>query len=97
MEYAIVWSAEAEATYNNILTFLEEHWSQKQVLRFVERTEQVIQFIKDNPKMYPRSKSKDIHRAVINRQISLYYYETGGIVVLLSFEDNRQSPDSLSF
>lgn len=95
--YTVVWSAEAEATYADILPSLEERWSEKQVLRFVERSEQVIAFIENNPLMYPRSRTKDIHRAVISKQTSLYYYITGEIIVLLSFEDNRQNPDKVVY
>ena len=97
MNYTVVWSAEAEVTYIDIVSFLEEHWSEKQVLRFVKRTEEVIRLIESNPKVYPHFKTRDIHRAVVNKQISLYYYMTGDLVVLLSFEDNRQDPDKITY
>ena len=42
MLYSIVWSAEAERTYQELLTFLEERWSEKQMLLFVKRCEEVI-------------------------------------------------------
>ena len=73
MNYTVVWSAEAEAIYTDILTFLEEHWTEKQALRFIERTEEVIGLIEANPMMYPRSSTKGVHRAVLGKQISLYY------------------------
>ena len=97
MSYTVVWSAEAEATYADTVSFLEERWSDKQVLRFIERSEKVIHLIGSNPMMYPYSKTKDIHRAVVSKQTSLYYYVTGEVVVLLSFEDNRQDPDKVAY
>ena len=97
MNYTVVWSAEAESTYRELLTFLEDRWSTKQMIRFVERCEEVIAFIEHNPLLYPVSETKEIHRAVISPQTSLYYYLTGEIVVLLSFEDNRQNPDRLQY
>ena len=97
MNYTVVWSAEAETTYTDIVTFLEEHWSEKQVLQFTERSEEVIGFIEANPMMYPHSKTKDVHRAVLSKQTSLYYYVTGKVVILLSFEGNRQDPDKIAY
>ncbi|WKN40740.1 type II toxin-antitoxin system RelE/ParE family toxin [Tunicatimonas pelagia] len=92
MAYTVIWSVEAETTYANLLNFLEERWSDRQINRFIERSEEVIRFIGNNPLMYPCSKTREIHRAVISKQTSLYYYITGEVVVLLSFEDNRQNP-----
>ena len=97
MDYTVVWSAEAEATYADVLAFLEEHWSEKQVFRFIERSEEVISLVAKNPMMYPHSKTRNIHRAVVSKQISLYYYVTGKVVILLSFEDNRQNPDKVAY
>ncbi len=97
MNYTVVWSAEAEATYADVLAFLEERWSEKQMLHFVERTEEVISLVERNPSIYPYSRTKSIYRAVVSKQTSLYYYVTGEVVVLLSFEDNRQDPNKIAY
>ncbi len=92
MNYSVEWTAEAENTYTNILLFLEQKWTQREVRNFIYRTEQVLQLIKDNPLVYPSSKQHEIHRAIVSSQTSLYYEVNPGKIVLLSFSDNRQDP-----
>jgi hypothetical protein len=56
MSYSVEWTAEAEITYTNILLYLEQKWTDREVRNFIYRTEEVLQLIKNNPLVYPRSK-----------------------------------------
>ncbi len=95
---SIEWSREANLTFIDITKQIEEKWTSKEVENFIERTLQVIEFIRHNPNMYPFSKKGGIHRAVIAKQTSLYYHIVStDKVVLLSFEDNRQNPSHLKY
>lgn len=89
MTVNIEWSQEAIRTFNHALTQISEKWTEKEVENFIERTQQVVNFISQNPVMYPYSEKGLVHRAVITKQTSLYYHiPNEGRVVLLSFEDS---------
>jgi hypothetical protein len=92
MSYSVEWTAEAEIAYTTILLYLEQKWTDREVRNFIYRTEEVLQLIKNNPLVYPRSKHQEIHRALVSSQTSLYYEVNPGKIVLLSFSDNRQDP-----
>ena len=95
MNYPVKWLPEAETTYELIIAYLDENWSQKQVNTFIDRTDEVINFISQNPRQYAYSNKKGIFRAVVTSQISLYYQIKSEEVELLIFWDTRQYPNKL--
>ena len=97
MSYSIKWLPEAEITFALVIEYLEKNWTVKQIENFINRTEQVIDFISQNPKQYHYSKKKDVYQAVVTRQISLYYRINREEIELLIFWDNRQNPEKLKF
>lgn len=95
MNGTVKWLPEAELTYSIILNYLEQNWSLKQVEEFINRTDQVIEFIAKRSKQYIYSKKKDAYRAVVTKQVSLYYRIKEDHVELLVFWDTRQDPSKL--
>jgi len=87
---------EAELTYALVIEYLEENWTSKEIDFFIDRTDEVINFIAQNPKQYIYSKKKNAFRAVISKQISLYYRIKSREVELLIFWDTRQNPEKLN-
>lgn len=73
MSYKIVWLPQAEHTFILVLDYLEQEWTSKEVARFIDRVEEVIGFLSKNPRQYLYSKKKDMFRAVVTKQVSLYY------------------------
>ncbi len=55
MALNINWTAEAKLTYGNILEYLQEEWSIKEVQGFINRTEKVIQIISQQPYIFKAS------------------------------------------
>jgi plasmid stabilization system protein ParE len=97
MPYQIIWSPTAKATYFQILDYLSVHWSSQEVINFIERTEEVLAYIKENPLQYSSSKIRtEIHRCVATKDISLFYQVNKQSVELFVFWDNRQDPSKLS-
>ena len=97
MSYSIKWLPEAELTYALILKYLEENWTSKEVMNFVDRTDKVIESIAERPKLYIYSKKKGAFRAVVTKQTSLFYRIKSDEIELLIFWDNRQDPAKLRF
>jgi plasmid stabilization system protein ParE len=88
--YSIIWSPTAKLSYYNILEYLEDKWTQKEILAFVKRTEQVINHIYNNPSLYPYSVESDTHKSVVVTQITLFYRVKDNVIELLIFWDSRQ-------
>lgn len=95
MRYAVKWSPEAERTYKIILEYLLERWTERELDNFIDRTDTVINFIIQNPKQYIYSKKMRVYRAVLTKQVSLYYRLEQQTIELLLFWDNRKDPASL--
>jgi hypothetical protein len=49
------------------MLYLEQQWSEREVQNFVIRVNEVLQRISENPRLYKKSKQKDIHEAVISK------------------------------
>jgi plasmid stabilization system protein ParE len=90
--YTIIWSPKARITYYQIMEYLLEKWTFKELDTFISRTEEVIAHIYNNPLLYPYSKESDTHKCVLVKQISLFYRVKTNTVELLIFWDNRQDP-----
>ncbi|MDT3403828.1 type II toxin-antitoxin system RelE/ParE family toxin [Mucilaginibacter terrae] len=96
MNYPIIWSPKAKITYYNILRYLSEEWTEKEVIDFTHRVSITIKHISHNYQLYPYSVRKNAYRAVITKQTSLLYRFKNGSVQLVMFWDNRQNPDKLT-
>lgn len=95
MSNRIIWSPEAQKSYSEILDYLNEQWGQTAVSRFIDRTESIIGFIRKYPKQYIFSETKNAYRAVVVKQVSLFYRVQPDQIELLTFWDNRKNPDNL--
>lgn len=92
MALKIEWSDEAEETYLDILNYLENNWSRKEVLKFIKRTEALFETILTQPYLFKASQNQYIRKAVIGKQNAILYRVTDTHIYLLTFWDNRQNP-----
>jgi plasmid stabilization system protein ParE len=95
MSYSVIWSPTARITYYQVLEYLDEKWTVKEIEVFIIRTEEVINYICDNPLLYPYSNESDTHRCVVVKQVSLFYRVRTSTIELLVFWDTRQDPTQL--
>ena len=95
VSYTVIWSPSARITYYQILEYLLEKWTAKELEAFIDRTEEVINHICLNPLLYSYSTESDTHKCVLVKQVSLFYRVKTNAVELLVFWDNRQDPAKL--
>lgn len=95
----IVWSDQADETFDMISAYILDKFTQKEVDDFVIQTYEVIEVIKSYPKLYPLSKMrklKSTRKAVIHPHSTLYYrISDKKTITLISFWDNRNNPAKL--
>jgi plasmid stabilization system protein ParE len=92
MALTIKWSKKAKVNYDNVLAYLHENWSMKEVEKFINKTHSILTLISHQPYIFKASSHKRIRKAVIGKQNSLFYLVHESEVYLLSFWDNRMDP-----
>ena len=94
--YKIIWTDEAFRNLENIITYLEKFWTEKEIRKFARLLDKQLILIKKNPSLYPYSKkSDDIRKSVLTKQITLYYRIIETEIYLISLFDSRQDPYKL--
>jgi plasmid stabilization system protein ParE len=73
MAYKIIWLPKAEKRYQEIIDWLELNWSEKEIVNFIARTEDVVNLIRANPEIYRSSEKKNIRQAVVTKHNLLLY------------------------
>jgi plasmid stabilization system protein ParE len=54
MSLAVFWSDEANETFDSIVLFIENKWSERQAETFVKHTQKILSLIAEQPYMYKR-------------------------------------------
>lgn len=87
MAKEIRWTTEAQATYQKVITYLEENWTDKEVGNFITISNKIISFISENPLMFRKSNKNNVHEALITKHNLLLYRVKPNQIELLTFWD----------
>lgn len=91
--YKIQWSESAVSDYKNIIAYLEDKWSEKEIRGFVGKLDKRLNLIAINPRLFPRTKKKaNIRRSVLTKETVIYYKVNGHIVRIVALFDTRLNP-----
>lgn len=84
MDYKIVWTKEAINNLEEILNYLIERWSQKEVDNFKRKLSNQIGLIGVFPKMFPQSiNNPKLRKAVLSKQTSIFYQIKNNTIYLV--------------
>ena len=100
MAIEIIWSHEAERTYEQNILYLLKEWSPKEVDGFLKQTDYILSRLQEHPESFnPSFKSKKVRRARLNKHITLYYryFVKRKQISLLSFWNIKQDPTKLKY
>lgn len=92
MSLAIVWTDEAQQTFDYTTLQIEAKWGRKSAAKFVKETNNIINSISFQPYIYKASLVENVRQAFISRQTSMFYEVRSTYIVILYFWDNRQEP-----
>ena len=91
----VVWTSHALSELATILNYLEGHWSQNELVRFVRTLDHTVDLISRYPQLYPESDyKKGVRKAVVDGNNALYYRVQGPQVQILSVFATKQDPSA---
>lgn len=91
--YKIFWTENANYELEKTVEYLEQNFSKKQLESLFQRIDSILSLISQNPKLFPISNKKGIHRVTILKYNTMYYKVQDSNIEILSFLSNRQNPD----
>lgn len=99
MALIVRWTREAEETFEEIIEYIGNKWTEKEIRNFVRKSYKVIAQIEKNPYQFKASRFHEIRKAFVTKHNSLFYFinENESLIELYSFWDNRKDPDKLQF
>lgn len=94
MPHQIFWTTAAKKSYEEVIEFLSQNWSQKEIEQFISRTEEVLLLMSNNPNIYPVV-GPDLHRCILSKHNSLFFKINDNKITILACWDNRKDPGNL--
>lgn len=92
----VIWTETAEKSYYKILEYLDKKWNSKVVNDFIDRVENTLEIISNNPNCFEEySINKKYRRGFIHENVSLYYRIYENEIVVHLFWNNYQNPQKL--
>lgn len=96
MALTIKWTKRSRETFDTVIKYLEENWTEREIKNFIAEANRVIGHITIMPLMFRRSEKRGIHEAVIVPQCILIYRIKKKEIQLLAFFDTKQNPKKKS-
>lgn len=95
MSYAVNWSPASKADYARILNRIESKYGLAPVLKFMDKTDEVIKVISKHPEAGGNTSKEKVKRYVITEQTTLLYEVNNETIELLYFWDTRKDPEKM--
>jgi len=95
--YKLFWSVTAIADLKNIIQYLEQNWTEKEINQFAIRLEKRLHIISSNPRLFPEtSKRKRVRKSVLTKHTVIYYFVSRNLITIARLFDPRQDPKKLN-
>lgn len=86
----IEWTLASKNDYWKNIEYLENHWSEKEVLNFINEIEYSLNLLAKEIVLFIKSDHPNVYKMVIIKQITLYYSIENQTIYLLRFWNNYQ-------
>uniref|UniRef100_UPI004049B5B0 hypothetical protein n=1 Tax=Gelidibacter sp. TaxID=2018083 RepID=UPI004049B5B0 len=92
----VIWTKLAKITYVEVIENLKIRWTFKEIKTFYDLTNNTINSITSNQIEYPYvNKRKGVKKAIIHKNVSLFFREDHQKLYLITFFNNRMNPETL--
>ena len=79
-----------------LLNYLEEEWSAKTKLKFIEKMNYKFEMLKSTPEIFPISQTRpDLRKLVITKQSIALYKVVEEVIYIITIFDSRQNPSEI--
>ena len=98
MGYKITWTPEALQTYLQIIKYLEQEWTEREIKNFAQNIEDKIQLLKSFSGLgSPFDKKRKLRKTLVHKHVQLYYRirPVKKQIELVSFWNTYQNPNTL--
>jgi plasmid stabilization system protein ParE len=92
MAKKIIWSNEAIKSFDDVLGYLKENWTEKEIDNFILQTGAAVDLISEFPFMFRKYNKHNIRAALITKHNLLVYKVYRTQIIILNFWDTRQNP-----
>ncbi|MFY0608281.1 MAG: type II toxin-antitoxin system RelE/ParE family toxin [Cyclobacteriaceae bacterium] len=95
MALEIVWTPRAVAGYGEIISYLEENWTKKELRSFIRQTNEFLELLKEYPEILKKTaRYKNMRRGPINKYTILTYrvIPKKEKIELINISSSRQKP-----
>ncbi len=96
----ILWTDSAKISFHKIIAWLRQQWTEKEVDKFIQRTEEMLYVLKRYPEMCrPSVKRKNVRIGILDKHTQLIYHykpQKKQIVILL-FWGMKQNPAKFKY
>ncbi len=90
--YSVLWSIRSKNKTDKIIEYLRESWSEKEVIKYLNRLKNFETIVKKFPEIFPLSEShpKKYRKAVLSKHYSIIYRIDSKIIKVVTILDNRE-------
>lgn len=92
MAKKVIWSKRAITSFDRVIAYLKEDWTEKEILKFVNQTNKILGLIQSDFVKFKRSGKVDLYEVLITKHNLLIYRDNSDRIELLVFYDTRQNP-----
>jgi len=94
----VIWSPASEKDFEAILEYLQSRWTYRVISIFINKEDDNISLIVEDPKIFPIINEKlQIRKSVITKHNTLYYRINKQNIEIVRLFDSRQNPHKLNF
>lgn len=98
MALEVVWSARANSELDNVIEYILNKWTEKELKKFFNRLDNSLLHISRSPQMFPDFHLlKGVKYCVVSKQSTLYFKIESTQVIIISLFDNRRNPSNKNF
>ena len=95
MALTIVWTPQAEVGLDNIIAFLEEEWTSKEILALQQNIQDLLNRISKYPKICPPTgRFKNVHKGLVDKNnYIIYRIQPKNLAIeIINFRGTKQKP-----
>lgn len=94
--YKLLWSVRTLSDLKNIVYYLLENWTEKELKNFARSLDKRLEIILFNPRIFPKTrKGREIIKSVLTKRTVIYYETSDKVITIVTLFDPRQNPNKL--